>query len=530
MARSFQSDAAATLEFLAEVDAYNAAVARGVNGANASYRLGRLDRATRHNNPQARSGDAAVMDSADLMHRRMSDMKRNNSHIKRLSEAIPDLIVGTGVQTLADPFEPWLDLADLTPDDLDERLAYALESDEVFTEWALDPKQVDVAGKLALPDMQRLFVSELVRRGACLLVRSMASGQKIPLRYQILEADQLDVTKDTVGLAPGSRIVNGIELDAYGREIAYWIYDVHPDDTFSRTATSTRVPADRVLHCYRPDRPSQNVGATWLHSIGQNEFDRDQFLSTELQSSKVDASMVLVHKKRRPGVGGMGLTDALDAEDQYGNPEVKLGSSPLAATIGTDEEIELVGGNRPRGTSAPFFELLDRYTAAGAGVSYYTLTGNYEKTSFSSARAAKLDEDQHIKPIQAWFARQFAMPIRKDFNRLAIATGMLTTVSAREFLANEARYQRFEAMGPGREMIDPKAETEAASGRLRSGLSTLKLECAARGLHWVRVLRQIALENHVANMLGVVLDFSKGQGGQVTGNTREATQDTEANA
>jgi hypothetical protein len=39
-------------------------------------------------------------------------------------------------------------------------------------------------------------------------------------------------------------------------------------------------------------------------------------------------------------------------------------------------------------------------------------------------------------------------------------------------------------------------------------------------LHWIKVLRQMALENRLAKLLGVVLDFSKGQGGQVDGNTR----------
>jgi hypothetical protein len=65
-----------------------------------------------------------------------------------------------------------------------------------------------------------------------------------------------------------------------------------------------------------------------------------------------------------------------------------------------------------------------------------------------------------------------------------------------------------------------------ATGMLRSCLSTLKSECARRGLHWIKVLRQIALENHVLDVLGIALDLSKGQGGQTVGNTRsKADQD-----
>jgi capsid protein len=167
-------------------------------------------------------------------------------------------------------------------------------------------------------------------------------------------------------------------------------------------------------------------------------------------------------------------------------------------------------------------KVLDRYSAQGAGISYYSLTGDYESTSFASVRAAKLDEDGQIRPLQQWFATQVALPMRRRFNALAAVQGMFTTIDATEFAANVKRYQRFEGMGPGRELLDPDAETNAAIGRLRSGLSTLKIECGKRGLHWVRVLRQMSLENRLVKVLGVLLDFSKGQGGQVTGNTRDA--------
>jgi capsid protein len=63
--------------------------------------------------------------------------------------------------------------------------------------------------------------------------------------------------------------------------------------------------------------------------------------------------------------------------------------------------------------------------------------------------------------------------------------------------------------------LDPLKETDAAMARLRGGLTTLKLECAKRGLHWIKVLMQQAVELRIAKMYGVPLDWSKGQGGNV---------------
>jgi capsid protein len=172
--------------------------------------------------------------------------------------------------------------------------------------------------------------------------------------------------------------------------------------------------------------------------------------------------------------------------------------------------------------------ILDHDTAGAAGISYYTLTGRYDRTNYTSVRGALLAEDSHFRPLQNWFAGQVALPMRREFHRQAIGLDKLKSVSAEKYLANPRRYNRFDAIGAGRELLDPEAETNAATGKLRSCLTTLKLECARRGLHWIRVLRQIALENRLLDILGISLDLSKGQGGQVTGNTRSKRDQQDA--
>jgi capsid protein len=155
------------------------------------------------------------------------------------------------------------------------------------------------------------------------------------------------------------------------------------------------------------------------------------------------------------------------------------------------------------------------------GLSYYTLSGRYDQTSYTSVRGALLAEDSHIRPLQNWFASKVALPVRRDIQQQAIALGKLKSVSAEQLLEEPRRYSRFDAIGAGRELLDPEAETNAATGKLRACLTTLKSELARRGLHWIRVLRQVSLENRLLDILGIALDLSKGQGGQAVGNTRD---------
>lgn len=495
--------------------------------AREAYRWGRIDRRTEHFQPPARSGDAAIYESQDLMHRRTRSEVLNNAQIKRIPEVIQDLVVGPGMQTFADPFDPLLDLASLSRETLDPYLTYALESDELFDEWFLDAGQCDAAGKRSGPDLQRMAIGECVERGGCLLVRTSSSrpGRLVPLAYQVVEYDQLDLSQDRPTGPGQNKIFHGIELDATGREVAYYIYDDHPFDDFemgSPAGKSSRVSAERVIHLCLFRRPSQNVGVSWLHAIGQSSFDRDKFVGCELQKAAKAALLLLVHKaKNLRTAGTLGLADGDDATDDHGNEEMKMGSSPLAIKIGADDSVELVEGDYPTSSAESFLGILDHDTAGAAGISYYTLTGRYDRTNYTSVRGALLAEDSHFRPLQQWFAGQVALPMRREFHRQAIGLGKLKSVSAEAYVANTRRYNRFDAIGAGRELLDPEAETNAATGKLRSCLTTLKLECARRGLHWIRVLRQIALENRLLDVLEIALDLSKGQGGQAVGNTRD---------
>lgn len=508
--------------------------------AREAYRWGRIDRRTEHFQPNGRSGDAAIYESHELMNRRVRDQIINNAQAKRIIEALTDLTIGTGIQTFSAPFDPWMDLTKLDVADLDEGLRFALEADDLFEEWFFEPNQFDAAGKLSGADMQRLAFSECGSVGDALILKCQRNepGRLVPLCYQILEREQLDTSVDRPPKPGQNKIVNGVEVDAAGREVAFHLFDAHPHDDFSPFGSLTksrRIPAARVIHLYLFRRPSQTVGATWLDAIGQASFDRDKFIHSEIQAAAKAALLTLVAKREHPHLGTLGLETDDDGTDEYGNEEVRLGSSPIAVEIGKDEEVEMVESKRPTSTANNFIDILDHDIAGGGGVSFYTLTGRFEKSNYTGFRGAMLVEDAHIKPLQNWFASRHTLPMRREFNVIAAASGLYKNVSAAEFLRDQRRYQRFDAIGAGRQLLDPAAETDAAAARLRIGLTTLKLECARLGLHWIKVLRQLAIEGRLATALGVTLDFSKGEGGKVAPKDtdsagREQEEDTNANA
>lgn len=512
-----------------------------------AYRLARRDRPREHNQPHAYSGDAAIMSSHGLMNRRVRDLVRNTAQGKRVKNAFQDLIVGTGFQTFAWPFAPQemfqlvTEMEQIESGTLGPRLQFALEADDLYEEWSSDPRQFDAESRLSRMEMERMAVGESVVTGNSLIIRCFRKNYSIvPLCYQIIEREQLDESMDRDRSKGQNKILNGIEFDADNNAVAYHILLDHPDDSFSYSgsrfvgtsgisSTSSgrrqRIEANRVIDLSLWDRPSSSVGASWYDSTGQTTWDRDNYMGSEIRSAAVDAAFAFVAKLvNGEKYGGWGFGDGLTDDDEDGNRSFKVGQSPVSATIGVDEELEMVRSTRPNKDAEPFLRLLDRDQAGGLGLSYYTLTGDYASTNFSSSRAAKMDEDGHMNPLKAWFGTHVALRMRRDFNAIAAASGAYHSLRPAEFRRNVRTYQRFDAIGNGRDLLDPYKEGEARTARMRTGISTFKEECAKGGKHWIKVLMQLALEKKVSKLFGVELDFSKAGAGEQQGGNQASEQ------
>jgi lambda family phage portal protein len=484
-----------------------------------AYKGAQVGRLTKNWMPEHRSGDAAISESWSLLTSRVRHEVRNSPLFKRARSTLIDLVVGSGIMTFA---ATNLDDGD-DVENLD--LDFALESDEFFEDWAQD--WADVEGKLSLYDMQRLAFGETVEVGDGFLLECHRKdpGRPISLCYQLLEREQLDTFKDRPRSPGVNRITNGIEFDEANRPVAYWFYDAHPFDTSASGGSSFEsrpVPASRVKHLFVPFRPSASIGISWFCALAQVGRDRDWYLGNELTTGALAALLTVLVKRKHPGAGTLGMEDGDDAEDDLGNELLKLGHG-LVFEGGVDDEVEIIESKRPGSANAnAFIDMIDHDAAAAMDLSYYRLTGRYSNTSYTAVRGAQLDDDAHTRPLQNYVGRRLGLQIRRKVNAQAAAMGLYRNLTAREFVLDQRRYQKFDVLGPGREQLDPEKETEASISKLRAGLSTLKIECGRRQLHYIRVLRQMALEKRLAGQLALTLDFSKGQGSRAEKTTTAA--------
>src|SRR5690606_5494944 len=118
-----------------------------------------------------------------------------------------------------------------------------------------DTCAIDRQGRQNLYGLQRLVMNTVVDAGECLVrvYNSHPDPDALPLQLDVLEPDYLDDSKYG-WTESGNEIRDGIEYDATGRRVAYWLYPEHPGGGWSpviRRTASVRVPAKEVMHIYR---------------------------------------------------------------------------------------------------------------------------------------------------------------------------------------------------------------------------------------------------------------------------------------
>lgn len=456
--------------------------------SSASYRGARVTRLFKDWLPAHRSGDAAIADSRDLLLARVRELCRDDSMLKAGKRALAKGVIGCGIQCFADA----LDARDrnLFDDDFND------VSDEVFERWS-DSHECDVRGRMTFPEMQWAAFNEIMEGGECLWLRVADNhpGRSIPLAYQLLESEQLDRNQDWPAGNGRNLCRRGIEYNQFGRPVAYWIYDAHPFDDgqqWGSLATSRRVPAERVIHSFIPNRFSENGGVTWFTNI-QTVKDLDWYIGNELTAAALGALFTVCIKRAHGRGTGLGFTSVDGTTDSTTNSEVRLGRG-IIADLGQDDDVKIIESNRPNRDAAPFIKLINGLHGMSIGVSPIRITQDYSQASYTSARAAHLDDQAFFDVIQEFMISSAVRPIRCEHQRNAVAAGLIPAVTASQYQRERNRFETFFAQPPGREQLDPEMETKAALARIDGGLSTHAIECGKRGYHWRKLARQRARE------------------------------------
>lgn len=338
----------------------------------------------------------------------------------------------------------------------------------------------DFYGQHNFYGLQALALRATVEGGEVLVRKSFkADGPKL----QLLEPEYLDRK-----FSNAIDNIEGLWIDEGGNVIAYQLFERHPGDYRVLNLLSDKVPADRVIHMYKCERPGQMRGIAWFYSVATAIKDFADFQNATLIRQKVAACYTAFITER----DGDGLIDpaVLRAQREADN-------SLEPAMIKYLQQGQTVQLASPPGVDQydPFARQALRSIAAGIGISYESLTGDYSQVNFSSGRMGHLEMQRNID-MWRWqmLIPGFCYPVFELFLKWCEMQGIDTKGVSVDWTC------------PAREMIDPTKEIASLKDEVRSGFKSLPEAIRERGLDPDIVLEEIAESNTKLDVLKIVLD------------------------
>lgn len=424
------------------------------------------------------SANAEIGSSLFALRDRSHALVRDNPYAARALNEFADIAVGTGITARASGADEG-------------------EVARINTAWANWIEDCDADGQLDLYGLQGLAAKTVFESGECLVrlrQRRNGDGHAVPLQLQLLEPDYLDHNK--TGLTQTGYIIQGVEFDAIGRRVAYWLYPGHPGDVIRQTrrgsAASAPVPAEDILHVYRKTRPGQVRGVPWLSPVMVLLHDLDGYEDAELMRKRVEACFVAFVSQPE---GMEGPTLAPSTVDEAGRKVEQV--EPGQIKYLTPGASVSFGSPHSQGGYREYVRARQGTIAAALSMMAPQLTGDYSEINYTSFKAGFLAFRAMIETFRwACFVPMFCEPIWRRFHFTWL------TVQGREVeKAPPANWTP-----PGFGSVEPYRDAMAALTYIRSGIRTLPQAIAEQGYDPASQLREIAEFNALLDKLQITLD------------------------
>ena len=353
-----------------------------------------------------------------------------------------------------------------------------------WTAWA-ESTLCDATGRHNLYGLQNLVLRTVAESGECLVVQEIVPSQTIPIALRVLEPDHLDVSKDAYQVN-GNRVIDGIEFSPAGKPVAYYIFPDHPGDRVQfrdNYRDSVRVPADKVAHIFRQDRPGQIRGVPWGASIMLRLKDLDDYEDAQLVRQKI-AACFTAFVTDIDGSATTGQQTAISDRIEPGSIEI----------LPPGRSIQMANPPPTQGYSE-YMKTMLHSIASGYGITYESLTGDLSQVNFSSARMGWLEFQRNIDSWR-WMMLipQMLNPVFGWFQQGLQLKGI------------ESINFEIDWTAPRREMIDPGKEIAALRDAIRCGLCSLSEAQRMLGFDSTKLLAEYKSDFDNLDALGLVFD------------------------
>lgn len=440
------------------------------------------------------SADAELYLGLRALRNRSRDLARNNEYAKNAFLQITNNVVGGGVRFQAQvPMRRGRALDKATNDRIEQ----------LWNRWGR-AEFCHTAGRLSWRQIQRVVMRSVATNGEILvrIIKQPFGGSPVPMALELISADQL-VDQWSGYRATANEVRMGVEVDKWQRPVAYWLYPRHPGDNQVQTGVQSnqylRVPADEILHIGVFEDAWQTRCVPWLHATIVKLRHMGRYEEAEIVAARGAATIMGIIESPEVDMPDVDSDDTDDFEDGDATWTMSPGT---VKKLAPGEKFNGFNPGRPNSSMDPFMRYMLRSVAAGIGMSYETLSGDYSQSNFSSSRMAMLPERDNWRILQAWLIETFHQRVYEAWLDQAVMHGALNlpAYELQPELYHQVRWQP-----RGWDWIDPK-EILYHKEAIRGGLATIDGTLASKGQDAEELMDTRRRELDYADDLQLVFD------------------------
>lgn len=307
----------------------------------------------------------------------------------------------------------------------DKKLITAINADllAIFDDWIHTP---EVTHSYDYYTMQGLTARTWCRDGEMfgqhLLgeIATLDHGTIAPYSLEMLEADYvpMDLTDDQRG------IVQGVELNAWGRPRAYHIFKNHPGDRGMWSTETKRVSADRMMHLKRTKRFQSTRGLTDFSTVIARAGDIQEIDESERIAARVAAAMAGYIKKGSAENYGDGRDAGASTGEKQALRMMEFVPGMIFDDLLPGEEIGTIANNRPNNALIEFRDAQLKSMASGIGAGFSSIAKSYTGT-YSAQRQELIEQYVLYRRLTGTFIYRFCQPVWDNFVKACLAARLI---------------------------------------------------------------------------------------------------------
>lgn len=373
----------------------------------------------------------------------------------------------------------------------DAAKAWQRKTEAEFRLWSGKKENCDATGVNNFAGIQQLAVVSWLASGDVFnLFKRYPPTATNPysLRLHLVEADRVSTPmaalrasnflNSTTGKAKnGNRIYDGVEVDAQGMIVAYYISNEYPDPMNPLTMEWQRIPAfgektglPNILQIMNAERADQYRGITYLAQVIEPLLQINRYTQSELVAALVQSFFTAwIVTNTNPadiplnevGSGVVGVDGEAADKPGISNQQNEYEMGPGTVThLQNGEDIKFGNPNVPTPGFEVFTKAIFQQIGAALEIPHDVLLKKFD-ASYSASRAALLEAWEAFRMRRRWIVEKLCQPVYEVWLAEAVARGRIKAPGFFDDPLIRAAWSGAHWIGPVQGHLDPLKEIKA---------------------------------------------------------------------